>query len=162
MAERARNISISVVGLECDHIPDVRRYLELVASGVRLLLISHMSNVLGSLVPVRLYVNVGACANIISVVDGTQAAPHFRLNLARCDCTEYILTAHKLYGPTGVGIAVGKRVLFNTIAPVVVGGGGTSAVSLKPRAYTLAVLPFRHEAGTPMSFGLISLSVLIN
>lgn len=162
MAKCARNVNVSVVGLGCDHIPDVRRYLELIASGVSLLLISHMSNVLGALVPVRLYVNVGASANIITVVDGTQAAPHFRLNLARCDCTEYILTAHKLYGPMGIGIGVGKRVLFNTIAPVIVGGGAVSAVSLKPLAYTLAGLPFRHEAGTPMSFGLISLSVLIN
>lgn len=121
-----------------------------------------MSNVLGALVPIRLYASVGAHANAITVVDGTQAAPHFGLDLVRCGCTEYILTAHKLYGPMGVGIAVGKRVLFDTIAPVIVGGGGVSAVSLKPLAYTLAGLPLRHEAGSPMSFGLISLSVLIS
>ncbi|AUG34108.1 Cysteine desulfurase [Candidatus Hodgkinia cicadicola] len=162
VAECARKAHVSVIGLDCDHIPDVRRYLELIASGVRLVLVSHMSNVLGALVPIRLYVKVGACANAITVVDGTQAAPHFRLNLARCDCTEYVLTAHKLYGPMGIGVGVGKRVLFNALAPVIVGGGGVSAVSLKPLAYTLAGLPFRHEAGTPMSFGLISLSVLIN
>ncbi len=162
MAERGRSAHVNVIGLSCEHIPDVRQYLKLVASGVRLVLISHMSNVLGMLVPVRLYASVGTLAHVITVVDGTQAAPHFRPNLSRYACTEYVLTAHKLYGPMGIGVAVGKRALFNALAPVIVGGGGVSAVRLSPGAYTLSGLPSRHEAGTPMSFGLISLSVIMS
>ncbi|XXN19678.1 MAG: aminotransferase class V-fold PLP-dependent enzyme [Candidatus Hodgkinia cicadicola] len=161
LAERIWGVNVGVIRLGCDCIPSVRHYLELMRAGVSLVLISHMSNVLGVLVPVKLYVNVCKHRRAISIIDGAQAAAHFQLNLNRYACTSYILTAHKMYGPAGVGVNVGQRQLLSELLPTIVGGGGVDAVSLRPRAYALASLPSRLEAGSPMSFGLISLGVLM-
>ncbi|XXM93244.1 MAG: aminotransferase class V-fold PLP-dependent enzyme [Candidatus Hodgkinia cicadicola] len=161
VAERDWGINVNVIGLSCDHVPNIEQYLALTAKDTHLVLISHMSNILGALVPIRLYVSACAHTRAVSVIDGAQAASHFKLNLLSYNCTEYVLAAHKLYGPAGVGIGIGKRTLFDALAPVFVGGGSVNVVSANPRAYTLASLPFKHEAGSPMSFGLISLGVLI-
>ncbi|XXM90065.1 aminotransferase class V-fold PLP-dependent enzyme [Candidatus Hodgkinia cicadicola] len=160
VAERIFGVRINTIGLDCDHIPSVRQYLNL-ARIANLVLISHMSNLLGALVPIGLYINISNGLGFTSVIDGAQAASHFDLDLARWACTEYVLTAHKLYGSAGASVAVGTRALFNRLVPVVFGGGGVRMVSLSPRTYALAGLPYKHEAGSPMSFGLISLSLLI-
>ncbi|XXN13715.1 MAG: aminotransferase class V-fold PLP-dependent enzyme [Candidatus Hodgkinia cicadicola] len=161
-ARRVYGIGVEAIGLGCDHILNVNRFLKVIsANNVGVVLISHMSNVLGALIPIRLYVRASDCVSAVSVIDGTQAASHLKLNLSRYACTEYVLTAHKLYGPAGVGIGIGTLTLLQNLPPVVVGGGGIRAVNLSRLTYALADSPLKHEAGSPMSFGLISLSLLI-
>ncbi|XXM93577.1 aminotransferase class V-fold PLP-dependent enzyme [Candidatus Hodgkinia cicadicola] len=159
--KRSSCLAIGVVGLHCDHIPSVEQYLKLVSSSTSLVLISHASNVLGVLAPIKLYNNVSSAHGAMSLVDGAQSLPHTKLNLKRYNSTEYVLAAHKFYGPAGIGLGLGKRSFWLALNPVVVGGGGVNSVSLYPQAYVLAGLPSRHESGSPMAFGLICLGALL-
>ena len=151
---------LNVVGLDQDFIPNVRQYLNYVKNNISFLIFSHMSNIIGILIPIRLYSYIKK-DDMIFVVDGAQSAPHFEINIDPINCDAYLLSSHKLYSFSNIGICLGRKRFLNDLNPLILGGGGIHKIKLKPFSCFLNNIPDKHESGSPISFGLTCLSELI-
>ncbi|MEV0610882.1 cysteine desulfurase [Polymorphospora rubra] len=127
---------------------------------VRIAAFSHVSNVLGTVNPVREMIAAAHRHDVVTVVDGAQAVPHRPVDVRDLDADFYCFSGHKVYGPMGIGVLYGRRDLFNTMGPYQVGGGTVKGVSFEePVAYQ--PLPSRMEAGTPDVAGAIGLAAAL-
>ena len=122
--------------------------------------VAHVSNVLGTVNPVRQIVQAAHRWNAPVLVDGAQAAPHLPIDVQELDCDFYAFSSHKLYGPTGVGVLYGKAQVLEEIPPYQGGGDMISSVSFKKTVYN--VIPFKFEAGTPNIAGTIGLGAALD
>ncbi|MBA5723860.1 SufS family cysteine desulfurase [Candidatus Liberibacter sp.] len=113
----------------------------------KLVAITHMSQVLGTNVPIKDICRIAHERNIPVLVDGSQGAVHLPLDVQNLDCDWYVMTSHKLYGPSGIGVLYGKRDRLDAMEPFMGGGGMVSEVTKDKVSY--ADLPHRFEAGTP-------------
>jgi cysteine desulfurase/selenocysteine lyase len=113
----------------------------------KIIAITHMSNVLGTITPIKKIIEIAHAKNIKVVIDGSQGAVHERVDVQALDADFYIMTAHKLYGPTGVGILYAKHELLSNMRPYQGGGEMIEEVSLESVSYNAP--PQRFEAGTP-------------
>ena len=120
---------------------------ELLAGGPRVFAFTHVSNVLGTKNPVTELVAEAKAAGALTVIDGAQSVPKFPVNVAEIGADFYGLTAHKLYGPTGIGAIWGRRELWEALEPFE--GGGSMINKVTPEKITWASVPARFEAGTP-------------
>jgi cysteine desulfurase/selenocysteine lyase len=121
---------------------------ELLAGGnVKLVAVAHISNVLGTINPIAEIARRARAAGALVVVDGAQAVPQIAVDLAELDCDFYAWTAHKAYGPTGIGVLHGRRELLEAMPPFVSGGHMISRVERERSSW--AELPAKFEAGTP-------------
>lgn len=114
----------------------------------RVVAFPHVSNVLGTVNPVREIVDMAHARGCIAVVDGAQAVPHYKVDVQALDADIYAFSVHKMYGPTGVGILYGRREILEAMPPYQGGGEMIDHVSLT-EGTTFAPLPFKFEAGTP-------------
>ena len=119
---------------------------ELLARGPKLVCVAHVSNVLGTVNPVAEIADRAHAAGAVIVVDGSQAAPHLPLDVHAIDADFYAWTAHKAYGPTGIGVLHGKRALLEAMPPFL--GGGHMIAKVDRFESTYAEPPMRFEAGT--------------
>jgi cysteine desulfurase/selenocysteine lyase len=119
----------------------------LLSPRTRMVAITHMSNVLGTVVPVKEVCRVAHARGIPVLVDGSQGAVHLPVDVQDMDCDFYALTGHKLYGPTGIGALYGKREHFRRMPPYM--GGGEMIDTVTEGKVTYAEPPHRFEAGTP-------------
>ncbi|MGH7561404.1 MAG: aminotransferase class V-fold PLP-dependent enzyme [Gemmatimonadales bacterium] len=126
---------------------DLDAFEELLSSRTRIVAVTHASNVLGSVNPINAIAEMAHAAGAIVVVDGAQAAPHLRVDLRASDVDFYVCSAHKLYGPTGIGLLFGKAALLDAMPPWQGGGGMIAEVRVDRSTY--AKPPERFEAGTP-------------
>jgi len=117
------------------------------SSRTKIVAVCHASNVLGTVVPIDRVSEMAHRVGAKVVVDGAQAAPHFSVDVRALDCDFYALSAHKLFGPTGLGVLFGKRALLERMSPWQGGGGMISSVEIARSSY--AASPARFEAGTP-------------
>ncbi len=113
----------------------------------KILAVSHASNVLGTVVPIATVARLAHRVGAVVVVDGAQAVPHLPIDLRALDCDFYAFSAHKLFGPTGLGVLFGRRSLLEGMAPWQGGGGMIASVEIEGSTY--APSPARFEAGTP-------------
>ena len=113
----------------------------------KLVSVAHVSNVLGTINPLKRIVAAAHARNIPVLVDGAQAAPHLRIDVQDLDCDFYTLSSHKLFGPTGVGVLYGKTSWLEALPPYQGGGDMIRAVSFEKTIYN--VIPYKFEAGTP-------------
>jgi cysteine desulfurase/selenocysteine lyase len=125
----------------------------------RIVALGHVSNVTGSLLPIRAIADRAHDRGAVVVVDGAQSAPHLDVDVRALDCDFYALSGHKLYGPSGVGVLFGKRALLAQMAPYQLGGGMVSRVDLPRITYRDA--PHRFEAGTPNVEGAVGLAAAL-
>jgi cysteine desulfurase/selenocysteine lyase len=121
----------------------------------RIVAISHVSNALGTVAPVKAISVLAHERGAIVVVDGAQGAPHLKVDVQDLECDFYALSGHKLYGPTGIGVLYGKREVLEDLPPYHGGGGMIRRVTFEKTTY--APLPERYEAGTPDIAGAIGL-----
>jgi cysteine desulfurase / selenocysteine lyase len=121
---------------------------------------AHVSNVLGSILGVKRAAKLAHAVDAKLLLDGCQAAPRMRLNMAELDCDFYVLSGHKLYGPTGVGVLWGRKTLLDAMPPWQGGGAMIDKVSFASTTYAPA--PQRFEAGTPMITEVIALHAAID
>lgn len=121
--------------------------LERQLSSAAVIALSHVSNVTGVIHPVAEICRLAKKNNCLTVIDGAQALHHFPVSLTEIDCDMYVFSAHKVYGPTGVGALVGKRSVLAKMQPLLYGGNMIDSVS--EQSATLAAVPSRFEAGTP-------------
>ena len=113
--------------------------------------IAHVSNVLGTINPVKEIIEIAHLQNIPVLIDGAQAVPHIPVNVVELDADFYVFSAHKIYGPTGIGALYGKSSWLNAIPPYQGGGEMISSVTFEKTTYN--ELPFKFEAGTPDYIG---------
>src|SRR5207245_1256096 len=126
----------------------------------RIVSLAHVSNALGTINPVRRIVEMAHQRNIPVLVDGAQAAPHFKVDVRDLDCDFYALSGHKLFGPTGVGVLYGKAALLEAMPPYQGGGDMIASVSFEKTIYN--VIPYKFEAGTPNIAATIGLGAAID
>jgi cysteine desulfurase / selenocysteine lyase len=126
----------------------------------RILAVSHVSNTLGTINPVKELIAEANKRGVITVVDGAQAVPHMQVDVQDLDCDFYAFSAHKMYGPTGVGILYGREEMLEKMPPWQ--GGGEMIDQVTFEETTWAKLPFKFEAGTPNIAGIIGLGAAID
>ncbi len=126
----------------------------------RLVAVTHISNVLGTINPVRDIVRLAHERNVPVLVDGAQAVPHMRVDVEELDCDFYVFSGHKMYGPGGIGVLYGRERLLEGMPPYQVGGEMIDSITFEKARF--AELPFKFEAGTPNTAGVIGLSAAID
>tara|TARA_Y100000590_G_scaffold48773_1_gene51652 strand:- start:2018 stop:3238 length:1221 start_codon:yes stop_codon:yes gene_type:complete len=119
---------------------------DLITSKTKIIALTHLSNVTGTIVPIREIVEIAKKKNIPVLVDGCQSAPHLKIDVQELDCDFYAISCHKVYGPTGVGILYAKKKWLEKLPPYIGGGGMISEVEKDKITY--APLPEKYEAGT--------------
>ncbi|MHA6311129.1 MULTISPECIES: cysteine desulfurase SufS [Pantoea] len=126
----------------------------LIDSRTRLLAVTHVSNVLGTVNPVKAIVAQAKAAGVVTLIDGAQAVMHGKVDVQDIGCDFYVFSSHKLYGPNGVGILYGRKALLDEMPPWE-GGGSMIDRVLLPTGTTWNSAPWRFEAGTPNTGGII-------
>ncbi|MEO6904096.1 MAG: cysteine desulfurase [Bacteroidia bacterium] len=133
---------------------------KLLTAKTKLVAVTHVSNTLGTINPVKEIIRLAHTKNIPVLIDGAQAVPHQNVDVRDLDADFYCFSAHKLFGPTGVGILYGKEKWLNLLPPYQTGGGAIKTVTFEKTEY--ADLPFKFEAGTPHIAGGLGLAAAID
>ncbi len=135
-------------------------YERLFSDRTKIVAITHISNALGTINPVKRIVEMAHRRNVPVLVDGAQAVPHMKVDMQELDCDFYAFSSHKMFGPTGVGVLYGKKDLLETMPPYQGGGDMIKSVTFEKTIYN--DLPYRFEAGTPNIEGGIGLGAAID
>jgi cysteine desulfurase/selenocysteine lyase len=138
----------------------VEEFERLLSARTRIVAISHLSNALGTVNPVDQLIRMAHARGAAVLVDGAQAAYHMPVDVQALDCDFYVVTGHKLYGPTGIGALYGKARLLEAMPPYQGGGDMISSVTFEKTTYN--VVPHKFEAGTPHIEGVIGLGAAID
>jgi len=120
---------------------------QLLSKNTKVVAVTHVSNVLGTINPVKNIIEKAKSVGAITLIDGAQAVPHFMVDVQALDCDFYVFSAHKLFGPTGIGVLYGKEEQLNTLPPYQGGGEMIERVTFEKTTYN--ELPYKFEAGTP-------------
>ena len=147
LAAERQGLKIRVVGIHDDGTLDLDEYRSLFNEKTAFAAFAHVSNVLGTVNPVKEMASIAHSHGVPVLVDGAQASPHMRIDVRDIDADFYVFSSHKMYGPTGVGVLYGKKHLLEKMPPYQGGGEMISHVSFEKTTY--ADLPFKFEAGTP-------------
>jgi cysteine desulfurase/selenocysteine lyase len=135
-------------------------YEALLGPRTKLVAVAHVSNALGTINPVRRMIERAHAHGVPVLVDGAQAAPHLTIDVRALDCDFYAFSAHKMYGPSGVGVLYGKRERLEAMPPWQ--GGGDMILSVTFEGTTYNELPYKFEAGTPNIAGVIALGAAVD
>lgn len=160
LARDRRGFTLRVVPMDDEGRLDLEAYAALLNERTRLVCCCHVSNVLGTVNPVREMARMAHDAGAYFLVDGAQSVPHFPVDVQELDCDFLAFSAHKLYGPTGVGVLYGKEELLERMPPYQGGGGMIARVTFEKT--TFERLPFKFEAGTPDYVGTHGLAAAID
>lgn len=147
-----KGIVIKVVPMLADGSLDMDAYKALLSPRTRVVSITHVSNVLGTVNPVADIVRMAHEHGAVALIDGAQAIAHKDVDVRALDADFYVFSSHKMYGPTGIGVLYGKRELLEKMPPYQGGGEMISHVTFEHTTY--AELPFKFEAGTPDYVGI--------
>jgi cysteine desulfurase/selenocysteine lyase len=139
---------------------DLEAYQKLFSERTKIVAITHASNVLGTVNPIKEMTRIAHANNVPVLIDGAQALPHMPVDVQDLDCDFYIFSSHKAYGPTGVGALYGKTALLEKMPPYQGGGDMIESVSFSRTTYNK--LPYKFEAGTPNISGVIGFGVALN
>ncbi|MCC8154657.1 MAG: cysteine desulfurase [Tannerellaceae bacterium] len=146
-----KGITIKVIPINAKGELYLDSYRELFTERTRLVSVSHMSNVLGTINPAEEIIKEAHAHNAPVLLDGAQAVPHMQVDMQGLDVDFYVFSAHKIYGPTGMGILYGKEDWLDKLPPYQ--GGGEMIATVSFEKTTFNELPFKFEAGTPDYIG---------
>ena len=147
LLQRNTRLEIKVVPMNEKGELDLEKYESLFSENTRFVAISHVSNVLGTVNPVKEMIASAHKHGVPVLVDGAQAAPHLKIDVQDLDADFYAFSGHKMYGPTGIGVLYGKKSFLQKMPPYQGGGEMIGTVSFEKT--TFADLPYKFEAGTP-------------
>jgi cysteine desulfurase/selenocysteine lyase len=139
---------------------DFDGFAALLSPRTRLVALAHVSNALGTVIPVRRFIAAARALGIPVLLDGAQAVPHMKVDVQALDCDFYAFSGHKMCGPTGIGILYGRESLLQQMPPWQGGGDMILAVSFEQTVYN--GLPYKFEAGTPDIAGAIGLGAAVD
>ncbi len=135
---------------------DLDAYKNMLNEHTRIVAVTHVSNVLGTVNPVKELIEIAHVHNIPVLIDGAQAVPHIKVNVKELDADFYVFSGHKIYAPTGIGALYAKEKWLNALPPYQGGGEMIAAVTFEKTTYN--ELPFKFEAGTPDYIGSTALA----
>ena len=135
---------------------EVDEIKKLITSKTKMIAITHISNVTGGITPLKKIIDLASSKNIPVLVDGTQGAPHLKLDMQKLGCDFYVISCHKMYGPNGLGILYGKKKWLDVMPPYQGGGGMIDEV--KKEKITFAESPTKFEAGTMQTAEVVAFS----
>jgi cysteine desulfurase / selenocysteine lyase len=139
---------------------ELEAFRALLSDRTRLVAVAHVSNALGTVLPVREIVALAHARGVPVLLDGAQAVPHMAIDVRALDCDFYAFSGHKLYGPTGIGVLYGRESLLESMPPWQ--GGGDMILTVSFGATTYNALPFKFEAGTPHIGGAVGLAAAVD
>lgn len=156
-----------VTGAQVDAIPvdttgtiDLGAFESMLDARVKMVAVGHVSNALGTINPIEKMIALAHTAGAKVLIDGAQALSHWAVDVKALDCDFYVFSAHKLFGPTGLGVLYGKRELLDAMPPYQGGGEMIESVSFAGTTYNQ--LPYKFEAGTPNIAGVIGFGAAID
>ena len=135
---------------------DLKEYEEALKKNVKIVSITHASNVFGTINPVSEMIDLAHKKNIKVLVDACQSAPHMKIDVKKMECDFLAFSGHKMFGPTGVGVLFGKEEILEKMDPYQTGGGIIETVTMESSTWTH--VPYRFEPGSPMAAQAIALS----
>ena len=142
---------LKVIPLREDLSLDIKAFKGILSKKTRLVSVAHVSNVLGIVNPIEEVIRLAHEKGVAVCVDGAQSVPHLAMDVQRLDCDFLVFSAHKMYGPTGLGVLYGKKEWLDKLPPAEGGGEMIEHVSFEKTTYN--VLPYKFEAGTPNYVG---------
>lgn len=154
LCERKKTV-LKVIPLNAQHTWTIDEAKALISPKTRFIAVSMVSNVLGTILPVKDLIHQAHQHNIPVLIDGAQAVPHIPINVQELDCDFLAFSAHKIYGPTGVGVLYGKQKWLDALPPYQGGGEMIERVTFEHTTYN--TLPYKFEAGTPDFIGSYAL-----
>ncbi len=160
MACEATGAVLTVAPIDRRGELDLDAFRSLLSPRTRLVAAAHVSNALGTVLPVAEIVTAAHAQGVPVLLDGAQAVPHFKVDVEALDCDFYAFSGHKLYGPDGIGVLYGRESLLAAMPPWQ--GGGDMILSVSFAGTTYNRLPFKFEAGTPHISGAIGLAAAID
>lgn len=154
--KKKKGIVIRVLDIDDKGILNIGQLESLICDRTKIISLTHSSNVLGTINPIKDIVKIARRHGIISIIDGAQAVAHCSVDVEDIDCDFYCFSGHKMYGPMGIGVLYGKKDMLEKLTPFRYGGGMIGKVSFDE--IELSCLPNRLEAGTPYVSGAVGLS----
>lgn len=155
-----KGIVIRVIPMDDSGRLDLEAYERLFSERTRLVCVAHVSNVLGTVNPVKLMAATAHAHGAYMLVDGAQSIPHFKVDVQDLDCDFLTFSGHKIYGPTGIGVLYGRESLLEKMPPYQGGGEMIARVTFEHTTYER--LPYKFEAGTPDYVGTHALAAAID
>lgn len=159
LACKGRGLELRVAEITSDGLLDLQQLASIIDDRTKLIGIAHISNVLGTINPIKEIVAMAHSNNIPVLVDGAQSVAHLKIDVEDLDCDFFAFSAHKMYGSMGVGVLYGKEKWLEKMPPYQ--GGGEMIKNVSFDGTTFNELPFKFEAGTPNVAGTIALSEAI-
>ncbi len=147
LVQERKGIRLRVIPLTDEGYLDMEAYRQLFNGRTRIVSVTHVSNVLGTVNPVEEIIRIAHDHDVPVLVDGAQSAPHFAVDVQKLDCDFFAFSGHKLYAPTGIGVLYGKEKWLDSIPPYMGGGEMIKTVTMEKTTYN--DLPYKFEAGTP-------------
>lgn len=160
MLQAERGIELEFIPVTDDGLLDLEAFKTLLNRTPKLVSFTHMSNVLGTINPAGEIIKLAHAAGAIVLVDGAQSVPHLAVDVQDLDADFYAFSAHKMCGPTGIGILYGKSALLDAMPPFL--GGGDMIKEVKLRSFRPNSLPHKFEAGTPAIAEAIGLGAAVD
>jgi cysteine desulfurase/selenocysteine lyase len=134
-------------------------FAKLLGPKTKLAAVTHVSNALGTITPLKRMIELAHAQDVPVLVDGAQAVPHLKVDVQQLGCDFYTFSGHKVYGPTGIGVLWGKTELLESMPPYQAGGDMIRSVTFDKTTYNK--LPYKFEAGTPDIAGVIGLGAAL-
>ncbi|MCY7877048.1 cysteine desulfurase SufS [Bacillus spizizenii] len=159
-AVKATGATLKYIPLQEDGTISLEDVRKTVTSNTKIVAVSHLSNVLGTINPIKDMAKIAHDNGAVIVVDGAQSTPHMKIDVQDLDCDFFALSSHKMCGPTGIGVLYGKKALLENMEPAEFGGEMIDFVGLYES--TWKELPWKFEAGTPIIAGAIGLGAAID
>lgn len=155
MLAEATGAVIKVVPIDDAGVVDVEAYRNLLSERTKMVAVAHVSNSIGTIVPVKKMIDMAHAVGALTLIDGCQAIPHMAVDMQALDADFYVFSGHKAFGPTGIGVLYGKEALLDAMPPWQGGGDMINSVTFEKTTYN--DLPYKFEAGTPNIAGGIAL-----
>lgn len=155
-----RGAALRFIPVTDDGFLDLSNIDTLITERTKVVSFTHVSNVLGTVNPVRELVDKAHAVGAIAIVDGAQGAPHVAVDVRDMDADFYAFSAHKMLGPTGVGVLYGKRALLDEMPPFL--GGGEMIMEVREDGFTWKDPPWKFEAGTPNFADVVAFGAAID
>ena len=160
MLRDEKGLTLRIIPIDDSGALLMEEYEKLLGTRTKLVAVTHCSNALGTITPVKEIIRLAHEKGIPVLVDGCQAVPHMPVDVRDLDCDFYVFSGHKLYGPSGIGVLYGKAALLEAMPPYQGGGDMISTVTFEKTEYN--VIPHKFEAGTPNIAGAIGLGAAID
>lgn len=159
LLQQRKGIIIKVIPFNQQGELDLTEYVSLFSERTKLVAVTHVSNVLGTINPVKQLVQIAHKHDVPILIDGAQSVPHIAVNVQDLDADFYVFSGHKIYGPTGIGVLYGKEKWLDAMLPYQ--GGGEMIAQVSFEKTTFNELPYKFEAGTPDFIGSTALAEAI-